>query len=280
MNRARFAKAFTLVELLVVIAIIGILISISLPAVQASRERARRLSCASKLSQLILALQNYEMAAGVYPAGVTNATGPIRNEAKGNHISWTARILPYLEQPNAYRQLDFSLGAYDPKNAPVRKLGFSVLSCPSAPLTSGARSNYAACHHDVESPIDDDNHGVFFLNRQLRHDEVLDGASHMIFVGEKRMDLSDDLGWLSGTRATLRNTGTPLRLARSEGSTGGQQPDPITAVGGFSSFHPGGSQFVFGDGAVRFLGKHIQSQVYQQLGHRADGKLLDESKVW
>ncbi len=119
MNRPR-PSAFTLVELLVVIAIIGILIALLLPAVQAAREAARRTQCMNNVSQLILAIHNYEMAHEVFPAGVVNAKGPILNRPQGYAISWVARILPYIEQNNAFRSLDFSVGAYAPKNWPVR----------------------------------------------------------------------------------------------------------------------------------------------------------------
>ena len=67
--------AFTLVELLVVIAIIGILVSLLLPAIQASRESARRVSCTNQLSQLILAVHDFESAHERFPEGTVNSKG-------------------------------------------------------------------------------------------------------------------------------------------------------------------------------------------------------------
>lgn len=104
--RNRNRKAFTLVELLVVIAIIGILIALLLPAVQAAREAARRCSCTNNLSQMILAVQNYNMAHEVYPPGTINAEGPIASEPQGYHHNWISQILPYMEELSIYRHID------------------------------------------------------------------------------------------------------------------------------------------------------------------------------
>lgn len=201
--------AFTLVELLVVIAIIGILVSLMLPAIQSSRESARRASCTNKISQLILALHDYDGAHEHFPSGTINPTGPIKNLPVGQAISWIAPILPYVEERALYQNVDMSVSAYDQKNDRARQTTIELLICPSCPASDLPYSNYAGCHHDVEAPIDVNNRGVLFLNSKITRDDLKDGAGYTIFLGEKLPD-DYDLGWLSGTPATLRNTGTPL----------------------------------------------------------------------
>lgn len=93
-------RAFTLVELLVVIAIIGILVALLLPAIQAAREAARRSQCQNNLKQLGLAVNNYETAHKALPPGAFLGEGS----------AWSAFLLPYLEEGNAFDWLTIGEG--------------------------------------------------------------------------------------------------------------------------------------------------------------------------
>lgn len=313
MRRPARRPGFTLIELLIVVAIISVLIGLLLPAVQSAREGARRLQCVNNLVQIGVALGNYESAHNVYPPGVVNPSGPILSLPAGYHHGWIIQILPYIQQGNAYRRVDLTAGVYDGANETVRQHAFSSFLCPSNPNPTTRRgaatpwgmptvgmgwpgaSQYMACHHDVEAPIDAANHGVLYLNSRTRPRDITDGASNTILVGEGRE--GNSLGWMSGTRATLRNTGLPINRVLAglvEGPPFAQDdserdlddgPEPVDhealdksapLVGGFSSFHPGGANFLMADGSVRFVSERIDHTVYRRLGHRADGELVSD----
>ena len=82
---------FTLVELLVVIAVVGMLVALLLPAVQASREAAHRISCTNNLKQIALAMHIHANTFGILPYSKRD-TAPQR--------SWAPDLLPFLEQAN------------------------------------------------------------------------------------------------------------------------------------------------------------------------------------
>jgi len=286
-----------MIELLIVMAIIAVLIALLLPAIQSSREGARRGQCANNLMQLGIALGNYASTHSVFPPGVVNDKGPIENLPNGYHYSWIVQILPFIGQDNVYRRFNLYESVYEPCNDTAVGVSISTLLCPSDSRTHAA-SNYAGCHHDVDAPIAADNHGVLYLNSRVRYDDIPDGPARTILLGEIRGG-GPTLGWASGTRSTLRNTGYPLNApellippisnvrlpspqrngpieygAIEQLAADGQWPVQLT--GGFSSNHGIGANFLFCDGSVRVVGVSINRGVYQLLGNRDDGEPISD----
>jgi hypothetical protein len=197
-------------------------------------------------------------------------------------VSWIVQILPQLDEANAYRKFDFKASAYAPENGEVRGHEIDVLLCPSqpdGPVPGIADTNYAGCHHHDEAQIAADNRGLMFLNSHMPFENVPDGMSHTLLIGEKAYR-DDPIGWVSGTRATLRNTGDQINMAHnsrfgfSRPGTPPAAPPRPEDVGGFNSVHPGGAQFALGDGSVRFLSENTDPLLYTRLGDRADGELV------
>jgi prepilin-type processing-associated H-X9-DG protein len=248
--------------------------------------------CSNNLMQIGTALANYASTHGVFPPGVVNEKGPISSLRDGYHFGWAVQLLPFIQQPELYRRIDFSRSVHAPANETVTGTRIATFHCPSNPAPIGM--SYAACHHDVEAPIAADNHGVFFLNSRVGFEDLIDGPAETIFVGELRhRNLAT--GWAVGNRTTLRNTGTsingngpspvvaPPPAYSPFGSAGAESEDEVTEkdsplrwlVGGFSSFHMSGANFLFGDGSVRYLKSTMSMAIYQRLGHRADGEPID-----
>lgn len=241
----------------------------TLPAVQAMREIARRNRCSENLANLNRAMVAYEMNYGHFPVGTHNPTGPIQNVAEGMHQNWVIALLPELEAENVYETIDLSTSVYADKNKTIQELSLPFLNCPSGPTNFDSRSSYAAVHSSTETPIDESNNGMFFLNQPVASEDVRDGLAYTLFLGEKQDGAAVDLGWFSGTRATLRNTGHPINAAWDLDTL---NLDPLT-VGGFASSHPEGAQFSDGAGGIRFYSNSTDQELLQQLGSRSDGEI-------
>lgn len=297
--RTRY-RGFTLLELLLVISIIAILIALLLPAVQQAREAARRTQCKNNLAQLAIALHNYHMSFECLPPGTVSDTGPVTTVESGYHHSWMVQLLAVVDQYPLFQKCDFNFGAYAPANAVVRQTLIPTYQCPSDWSRQPHKypvASYAGCTGGSDVPIDGDNDGLLYLNSSISYRQIRDGTSNTILAGERRFDdvPFKDLGWMSGTSATLRNTGVNINqvmyTAGGNFSTYGNYssveyedssaeaddpPPPELQTGGFSSCHMGGAQFALADGSVRFLSENMDPLTFSHLGNREDGKIVGE----
>lgn len=186
-RQARSWPGFTLIELLVVISIIGVLASLLLPAVQSSREAARRSQCLNNLKQLGLAISNYESLHATLPPGRVRS----QVDRLGLVYSAFAQILPQLDQKPVYDSINFNLnadrGIGGPENDTARRTRFTAFLCPSdttsdADKLDQAPTNYqmnAGTRHPVAA-----NNGTLFENSVVRYRDIRDGTSQTALLSE------------------------------------------------------------------------------------------------
>jgi prepilin-type N-terminal cleavage/methylation domain-containing protein len=288
-------RAFTLIELLVVIAIIAVLIALLLPAVQQAREAARRTQCRNNLKQIGLALHNYHDNFQTLPPGWIGVTAGQADVSGTNGWSCFARLLPQIDQGPLYNQIDFNSSVGSNANATVRTTPLAAFRCASdvgpdrwtiskvgttTPLVDVAAASYAGVFGKDEvdecnglapgSPCVSD--GVFFLNSRIRFADVTDGLSNTLMVGERSTRAGN--GWLYTWAGVVSGGDNPI--CRILGDTDVTPNSNDVRMDEFASRHTGGSQFVLGDGTVRFIKTNIDLNVYRNLASRAAGDIVGE----
>lgn len=302
--------AFTLVELLVVIAIIGILVSMLLPAIQSVREAARRSSCSNSLRQIGLGLALYESSHSQFPPGrmgcssTIGATQPWPDDPCNNltigvrmcGASALVAILPFVEQQPLQTALDprgglwvddISDRAWFDSASPEKRAALlerpALFVCPSsvaepvsdvyAALSDAATASYAFCNGSFGPDSDDnlvkyENDGAFVYARPRKINAINNGLSNTYFGSEViNADVWESSNiWTYGRihSDTLRSTRNPLNTPSGEGVVRNQRN------GAFGSRHPGGANFVFGDGHVQFVTDDIEMSVYRQASSISD----------
>lgn len=185
---------FTLVELLVVITIIGILIALLLPAVQKSREAARRTQCRNNLKQIGLALQEYHSVFGRFPPGSIRHTYDIE-DARSSFVSWQTRLLYSLDQEIIHKRVNWEiepglLDIPDNRNPQLCRIELGLFRCPSdnhdTPVSGFGPTNYVACigHTDEANERDIRLRGAFGINNSRRYAEIDDGSANTMLVSE------------------------------------------------------------------------------------------------
>jgi len=134
-------SAFTLIELLVVVGIIGLLVGLTLPAVQAVRESARRARCANNLRQLALATHNFAAVHNGFPCAVTYHEVKPAPDFKVSDSALHCQLLGYLEESNLFNAINFQvpmspLETLPPENFTAARHTVAGFLCPSDPLTA------------------------------------------------------------------------------------------------------------------------------------------------
>ena len=303
MFRVRPPTGLTLVELLVVSAIVAVLGALLLPAIQAAREAARRVQCANNVRQIGMALQTHHDTFGRLPAG-----WEVREPGGEPGWGWSVMLLQFTDQQDLMSGSGFGShlsGAGGPgpggpggpgpggppayqiahhSNRLLRESALPAFLCPSDPseklfmLNQGgaggggpagpqmfevARTNYVGVFGTgVIEAAPGAGNGCFFQNSFLRFGDVIDGLSNTLLVGEHGSRI-DHATWVGAVPAAHRNM---ARVVSSASRVPNHVPNDL---GDFSSFHPGGANFVLCDGSVKMISDQIDRAVFHALANRA-----------
>jgi prepilin-type processing-associated H-X9-DG protein len=274
----------------VVISIIGILVGLLLPAVHSAREAARRVHCTNNLKQITLATLNYESVWRTLPRDTflqqISAGSGYYDSTGLPYASGGVFVLlgPYLDQKPLYDAMNFDVNIFTAINATISGTGLSVLWCPSDPGVSSPRTLPDGWFYDpgrftmyytsyagncgtwnlLWTPqYNGQLNGLFLKEAAVRIASVTDGLSNTLAFGEKAQAIlppADQLCfhlWTSGyVPYTQFHTLYPMNPQRA-------MADITDFIGNdsyiyaASSQHPGGCNFAFLDGSVRFLKETI-----------------------
>lgn len=278
-------RGFTLIELLVAIAIIALLIAFLLPAVHAAREAARRSQCSNNMKQIALALSNYHDVWGSYPQGMPYK---FRLSSHGYLVS----MLPQLDQTPLYNAVNFDWNIWSAPNTTIQGVALPLFMCPSDPAITKkvdydneldpslpfyngfirqALGSYKGnggtwFRHTRDTSLQKEANGLFVREQVVRLEEVTDGTSNTIAIGESRVDLltPDELynegpGWTAcGYAYTMFTSMYPINPEKSMPDLSADNLVHAYAAAA-SSHHPGGANFAMADGSVRFIKDTIPS---------------------
>jgi prepilin-type processing-associated H-X9-DG protein len=239
-------------------------------------------------------MHSYEAVSKAFPPGRTTSTP---------EHSWSAFLLPYLEQGNLATLYRFDLDWNDPLNYAAIQTQVPVYNCPvTLPgmrvddtiaanpacgdyATISAVKDFVAINcfgvPHLTDPVDPRIIGALVKDQKTRIIEITDGTSSTIMVAEDAGRPSlyivagvlgdpSTPGWKEGGWA---DPGAPFSIDGSseDGSVPGGCPMNCSNNSEVYSFHPGGANISFADGSVRFLFNTIDLCVLAKLSTRAGG---------
>jgi len=187
-----------------------------------------------------------------------------------------------------------------------RKDTFTVVDSTTTGTTSGnpicdvASSNYLGSvgtgdasslypyiiDSDNTPPGRDNGNGLFFRNHSIKIAQITDGTSQTFAVGERSQNLSRATWTGAITNAAVPlvalqsgagfdpEGGGALVLSHTGEGHGPNSPSGLAHGDQYWSLHPGGANFLFADGSVRFVKEQIGFSIFQALATRAGGEVL------
>jgi prepilin-type N-terminal cleavage/methylation domain-containing protein/prepilin-type processing-associated H-X9-DG protein len=286
-------RGFTIVETVIVMAIITLLLALAIPAIQRVRATADAIRCGSNLRQIGYGLHHHQADYGYLPPGVASGKLP---SSPFPRMSFLTRILPYIEKDVLWRE---ACGAFaespipfdNPPHSPFAKV-VMIFSCPMDHRLRRAQAthnNRVAALTSYVGVIGTDvrrQDGLLYLDSQHHTASIDDGASYTLLVGERPPSPDFWYGWWYASVGQLGRGSPDVLLGTRELNLGGKHtvgcpPGPYHFVPGrfgvqadvfhFWSPHPGGSHFLFADGAVRFL-RYSADAILPALGTRGGGE--------
>jgi prepilin-type processing-associated H-X9-DG protein len=291
-------RGFTLFQLLVILAILAILLGLLLPAVAKVREAAARMQSANNLKQLGLACHNYHDVNGVLPPGTND-----------KHFSTGAFLLPFIEQDNVFKLIDFNKAMDDKANAEIRKIIIKTFLNPQDPILS-VSPDFGATNYLFSAgskPSLKDNDGICYLNSKIKLPDIVDGTSNTLLAGETlkgdsmvravdvarqhvrlKADALEGLKDTSGVEEFKNNKNIAADRCASwmdgrflQGTFTGTRslndlrPDvDCGGAGGISGLRSvtDRANVLFADGSVRAVTKTVKPEVWKLLTSRNDGQ--------
>ncbi|MGI9471017.1 MAG: DUF1559 domain-containing protein [Rubripirellula sp.] len=217
------------------VATTGVLVGLLLPAVQAAREAARRMSASNNLKQVGLAFHNHHSAYKKLPAAT------ITDEQGNPLLSWRVALLPFLGEQELYDQFRLDEPWDSPHNIQFSKLDLPFFQDPSLPLPPGMTVFHALIGDGYALNSDG----------ETKFREFLDGLSNTILVVEA--DASQAVPWTSPERLEL------------------DVQDPLSQMG---HIHQGGFHVLMADGAVIFITHAIDEDLFRALLTKAGKEAL------
>jgi prepilin-type processing-associated H-X9-DG protein len=299
---------FTLIEALTVISVTGLLIALLLPAAQSAREAARRSQCANNLRQLALAAHRYHDLVGCLPMGTPLFKFPGLGYTE-SHSIWVA-LLGQLEQQPLQNSINFDIPIFRYSNITVHAMAFDTLWCPSDPFITRrvtldepmqdipanrdvvSYSSYGGCagtwyYHPMGytearmgrvSLLSAASNGAFNLQSSVRFASFTDGLSSTLLLGERDQSILSEQEsrvwhwWYSGYfYGNLFDTTYPINPLRRLQTNRATVAYPNAYTAAASSEHPGGANFAFADGSVRFLKDTIDTWPFDPASGRPVG---------